>query len=103
MWRWRRGFRGGPGRPMKPRVISFQPTDMAFGPISLPVAGNPIIMTVDEFEAFKLIYYDGLRQEEAAKRMKVSRGTVWRCLDNARRKIAAMLVEKRPLVITANP
>ncbi|RLI03689.1 hypothetical protein DRO30_00715, partial [Candidatus Bathyarchaeota archaeon] len=33
-------------------------------------------------------------------RMGVSRGTVWRCLENARRKIATMLAENRLLVVT---
>ena len=103
MWRWRRGLRTGPGRPMKPRIISFEPREMAFGPIPLPTARNPIIMGLDEYEAFRLIYYEGLKQEEAAERMGVSRGTIWRCLENARRKIAAMFAERRSLVITASP
>ena len=103
MWRWRRGWREGPGRPMKPRTIGFKPTEMAFGPLPLPVTGKTIIMSLDEYEAFRLIYYEDLKQEEAAKRMGVSRGTVWRCLENARRKVATMLVERRPLIVTANP
>ena len=99
MWRWRRGWRGGPGRPMKFRMLGIKPTQMMFGPIP-PIQAEPIVMTMDEFEAYRLIYYLGLTQEEAARRMGVSRGTVWRCLDAARRKIARMLVEGRPLIIT---
>ncbi len=60
-------------------------------------------MTYDEYEAFRLIYHEGLNQEEAAKRMKVSRGTVWRCLESARGKVASMLVERRPLVVSPAP
>jgi hypothetical protein len=60
---------------------------------------NPIVLNVDEFEAVRLIDYEGLTQEEAARRMEVSRGTVWRCIDSARKKIASMLVEGRELVI----
>ncbi len=59
-------------------------------------------MTLDELEALRLVDYEGLLQEEAAQRMGVSRGTVWRCLDSARRKVAAMLVEGREIVITSS-
>lgn len=100
MWRWRRRWRGGPGRPMKHRVIGVKPVQMVFGPLR-PVHNEPIIMSMDEFEAYRLIYYLGLTQEEAAERMGVSRGTVWRCLDAARKKLAQMLVEGRPLIITS--
>jgi predicted DNA-binding protein (UPF0251 family) len=60
---------------------------------------EPITMTYDELEALRLIYYEGLTQEEASKRMGISRGTVWRCLESARKKVVTMLVEGRELVI----
>lgn len=65
--------------------------------------GEPIYMTYDEYETFRLMYHEGLNQEEAARRMRVSRGTVWRCLESARSKVARMLVELRPLVVTSAP
>jgi len=92
---------------MKPRLVRVMPGTAQFGPIDLvglPMpAGEPIYITYDEFEAFRLIYYEGLNQEDAAKRMQISRGTVWRCLESAREKVARMLVERRPLVITPEP
>ena len=92
---------------MKPRFVRVMLEVAGFAPIgpdNLPVSGGePIYMTYDELEAFCLIYHEGLNQEEAAKRMKVSRGTVWRCLERARKKVACMLVERRPLVITSAP
>lgn len=101
-WRWRRG--PGPGRPMKPRTIGGRPDIMKFNPVIPPSKVNeykkdPIVMTQDEWETIRLIDYEGLLQEEAAQRMGISRGTVWRCLDSARRKIATMLAEGRELVI----
>jgi predicted DNA-binding protein (UPF0251 family) len=57
------------------------------------------MITYDELEALRLVDYQGLTQEEASKKMMVSRGTVWRCLDSARKKVATMLVEGRELVI----
>jgi predicted DNA-binding protein (UPF0251 family) len=65
--------------------------------------GEPIYMTYDEFEAFRLIHHEWLNQEEAASKMGVSRGTVWRCLESARSKIASMLVERRQLIIAPAP
>lgn len=92
---------------MKPRFIRVMPGVARFAPIDpdgLPTPmGEPIYMAYDEFEAFRLIYHERLNQEEAANRMKISRGTVWRCLESARNKVARMLVERRPLVVTPSP
>jgi len=75
-------------------------TILSFGRIPPPPPTvNPIIMTPDEYEAYILTYYEGLSQEEAANRMGVSRGTLWRSLDNARRKIAEMLATGKPIVV----
>ncbi|RKY54775.1 MAG: hypothetical protein DRP89_04570, partial [Candidatus Neomarinimicrobiota bacterium] len=50
-------------------------------------------------EALRLIDLEGLSQEEAGQRMGVSRGTIWRLLKNARRKIAQAITEGRPIYI----
>ena len=101
-WCWRRGLDVGPGRPMKPRFIGMRPGTNRFVP-AVPAQGlsvkEPISMTYDELEALRLIDYQGLTQEEAAERMGISRGTVWRCLDSARKKVVAMLVERRELIV----
>jgi len=101
-WRWRGGR--GPGRPMKPRTIGERPEITGFAPVFPPDKATiprkePIVLSQDELEVLRLIDYLGLVQEEAAQRMGVSRGTVWRCLDSARRKVAMMLVEGRELSI----
>lgn len=83
---------------MKPRNIQ-NVTDFDF---FVPLEGEarePIIIGHDEVEALRLVDYLGQSQEEAAISMGVSRGTVWRCVDSGRRKMAAMLVEGRPLMI----
>lgn len=104
MYRWCRR-RGGPGRPMKPRFIGFRPGPIMFIPSAGQPVGSrePIYMSYDEYEAFRLIYYEKMNQEEAAKHMKVSRGTLWRCLEGARDKVASMLIERRPLIVTSEP
>ena len=85
---------------MKPRILGIELTDKHFVPKSPNRKNNdPINMSYDELEALRLVDYEGLTQEETAKRMGISRGTVWRCLDSARRKVARMLVEGRELKI----
>jgi predicted DNA-binding protein (UPF0251 family) len=59
----------------------------------------PILIDRAELEAFRLVDLEGLSQEEAGKRMGVSRGTVWRLLQSARKKTAQALTEGRPLQI----
>jgi len=53
----------------------------------------------DEVEALRLVDHLGLNQEEAAKSMGVSRGTVWRCVDSGRKKLISMIIEGRPLQV----
>lgn len=104
--RWRHGWKKV-GRPAKPRVIETEPRYLHFVP--LDQSGNPImnvdpvVLYMDEYEAYRLVYLEGLTQEEAAKRMGISRGTLWRCLDSARRKIALMLSTPRPLIVIPGP
>ncbi len=102
-WGWR--HRKGPGRPMKPRTIENKPEVHHFIPSStqsnpISQSKDPVMLTLDELEVLRLVDYKGLLQEEAAVKMGISRGTVWRCLDSARRKVATMLAEGRGLSIT---
>ena len=53
----------------------------------------------DELETLKLCDLEGLTQEQAGKRMGVSRGTVQRTLTSARRKVAEALVEGAALIL----
>lgn len=90
---------------MKPRIITRTPVVEHFAPLNPSGVAQlgvrpPVVMTPDEYEALRLVDHQGLMQEEAAKMMGVSRGTVWRCLDSARRKVAAAVVEGRELVIS---
>ena len=60
---------------------------------------TPIFIDRAELEAFRLVDLEGLSQEEAGQKMGVSRGTVWRLIQSARRKTAQALTEGRPLQI----
>lgn len=52
-----------------------------------------------EIEAQRLVDLEGLSQEEAGERMGVSRGTIWRLLQAARKKVIRSIIEGRPLLI----
>jgi DNA-directed RNA polymerase subunit RPC12/RpoP len=54
---------------------------------------------LDEFEAIKLVNYQGLDQQEASEEMGVSRPTITRLISSANKKIAEFLIEGRELVI----
>lgn len=58
-------------------------------------SGTPteVILFLEEYEAIKLCDYDLLDQSEAAALMGVSRPTLTRIYESARRKMARMLVE----------
>jgi len=79
-------------RPKRPRYIISHPGINAFGPEGIQ-AGEETIISLDEFEAIRLIDYDGMDQSEAAKIMNVSRQTVGRILKAGRGKLAKMLVQ----------
>jgi predicted DNA-binding protein (UPF0251 family) len=40
---------------------------------------------------------ENLTQEDAAEQMKISRGTFWRLLDSARKKVTASLMEGKEI------
>ena len=90
--------RGRRGRFPKPVTLGMTPpiTGMTPNP-----AGSlaPVFIDMAELETLRLVDLEGLSQEEAGKRMEISRGTVWRLLQSARKKTAQALTEGRPLQI----
>lgn len=61
-----------------------------------------MILEEAELEALRLVDVEGLSQEEAGKKMGVSRGTIWRLLQEARRKTASALSERRRIDIRSD-
>ncbi|MHA2202879.1 MAG: DUF134 domain-containing protein [Candidatus Hodarchaeales archaeon] len=82
-----RGFRGG-----RPRV---QPT--IGGDYSTIGEQTTLHLTPAELEALRLADEENLTQEDAAERMKISRGTFWRILDSARKKVTSSLMEGKQI------
>jgi predicted DNA-binding protein (UPF0251 family) len=78
-------------RPRSPRAITGRPVATLFKPGGVPAVAQ-VRMSLDEFEAVRLADLEGLQQEDAARRMRVSRQTFGRVLGDARRKVAEALV-----------
>lgn len=96
----RRRRRGRRGRLPKPVRLGMTPPVVRFNPLGPERNPEPIHLEPAELEALRLIDLEGLSQEEAGDRMGVSRGTVWRLLQSARKKTAQALTEGRPLVLS---
>jgi len=94
--RHRRGLRG---RTPTSVYISKQPAAETFTPHP-GESEEPIILDPAELEAFRLVDFEGLSQEEAGYKMGISRGTVWRLLQQARKKVAQALTEGRGIKIS---
>ncbi len=86
-------------RYKKPRNCECKFRGTAFKPTGVPMCGiESITLYGDELEALKLCDNDGLTQEEAGKRMGVSRGTVQRLLSSGRKKTATALSECKAII-----
>jgi predicted DNA-binding protein (UPF0251 family) len=92
------------GRNKIPRFIAHRPPVTVFKPAGVPARGLQWQhLTLDEYEALRLADCEGLSQEEAAERLGVSRPTVSRILEAARRTVAQALVEGQALAIEGGP
>lgn len=59
-----------------------------------------VTLTLDEYEAVKLLDAEGMNQEECAKSMGVARTTITAMYESARKKIAIALVEGKRIRIS---
>ena len=87
-------------RPRHCRRIASLPRCGLFKPAGVPACTlEEVVLEVDELEALRLSDLEGLYQEDAAARMKVSRATFGRIVESARRKVADALVAGKALRI----
>ena len=91
-------------RPKKWRKVCCLPENRNFGPLpgfgqSAPQAQQEVIMTVDEYEAVRLIDLEGMTQEACAEKMRIARTTVQSIYAEARKKLADSLVNGKLLRI----
>ncbi len=86
-------------RPFRCRRIGQLPVYRSFSPDDIAPA-ETVRMTVDEFEALRLLDDGGLTQEACAASMGIARTTVTAIYESARRKVADALVRGKRLLIT---
>ena len=87
-------------RPRNCRRVGSMPESNYFKPRGIPLSMlEEVILNVDEFEAIRLADLEGLYQEQAAEKMKVSRPTFGRIIDSAHKKVAEALVKGKALKI----
>ena len=80
------------------RRIGRMPIIDGFKPDGIRTSGE-VILTLDELEALRLADIEGLYQEEAARRMGISRQTFGRIIKEARFKVAEALVNAKSIRI----
>ena len=86
-------------RPFRCRRIEQLPVYRSFSPDDI-AAAESVHMTVDEYEALRLLDAEGLTQEACASRMNIARTTVTAIYESARKKVADALVNGKRLLIT---
>ena len=85
-------------RPPKKRMIKNIPEVKFFKPAGIPMRElSEINLSLEEVEAIRLKDVKNLTQEEAAKKMEVSRPTYQRILVSAREKIAQALIKGKAI------
>ena len=87
-------------RPFKCRRVCGTPGADYFKPRGIPLSDlQEIGLTLDEFEAIRLADLEGLYQEDAAKKMAISRQTFGNIIASAHKKIADAIVNGKALKI----
>ena len=85
-------------RPCCLRHIDVNPCAVYFKPAGIPVHMlAEVVLTLDELESLRLADLNGLYQEQAAEKMKISRPTFSRVIEQARRKVADALIHGKAL------
>ena len=85
-------------RPIKPRKLLLPHKEISFVPEKNGETPKEIVTLLsEEYEVIKLVDYENMNHIHAAKMMKISRPTLTRIYQRARKKIAESLVEVKIL------
>jgi len=88
------------GRPRCLRAVKGIPEVDYFKPRGIPMMELEVnSLKVEELEAIRLVDLEGLEQEDAATKMGVSRRTLARELESARRKVVEALIQGKAIEI----
>jgi predicted DNA-binding protein (UPF0251 family) len=87
-------------RPRKGRFCVPFSGDAFLKPRGIPLSELQIIdLGEDELEAMRLCDFEEMEQEEAAKKMNISRGTIQRLLYSGRKKVVDFIINSKALKI----
>ena len=87
-------------RPCKCRKISMIPNVVYFKPRGIPLCSlKEMCLNLDEVEAIRLADLKDLYQEQAAKKMHISRQTFGNIIHSAHKKIADAIINGKALQI----
>ena len=87
-------------RPRKRRCCRYYDADRVYKPQGIPLRQiGTTRISLDQFEAMRLCDEEQLEQEEAGRRMGVSRGTIQRLLYGARKQIVEAILHNHAIVI----
>ncbi len=87
-------------RPFRLRRVCCRPDANYFKPRGIPIdALEEVNLTMDELEAIRLADLEEMYQEDAAKKMDISRQTFGNIIASAHKKIADTLVNSKALKI----
>lgn len=84
-------------RPRKCRMVGFIPDNSCFHPQLYN--SDEVILSIEEVEAIRLADYLEVEQDSASKSMNVSRTTLQRILNSARKKVADALIHGKTIRI----
>lgn len=82
------------------RNIEYYPKMTGFIPFGMHGNCGDIELYFEEYECMRLLDYIGLSQELAAEKLGVSRPTVTRIYEQARRKVATAFIEGKVIIIS---
>ena len=87
-------------RPIKNRLVGFNPEITYFKPRGVPVVSlEEVCLTVEELESIRLSDHLDLPYDVAGKRMGVSRATFSRIIQRAREAIADALLNGKAIKV----
>jgi predicted DNA-binding protein (UPF0251 family) len=87
-------------RPRKFRRVEQTPGFTYFKPQGIPLPMlDEVVLTIDEFEALRLADLQALSHEQAATKMKISRATFGRIIEQARQTLVDAIVNGKAIRI----
>jgi uncharacterized protein len=90
-------------RPCKRRRVCGKPNSSYFKPAGIRMTAlEESLLNISEFETIRLIDFEGIPQEVAAKKMQISQPTLSRILKSGRNKIADAIINGKAIKIENN-